>query len=40
MKQLFRYIREDVDRLLATEVWQLRKPPPEPPEGDPPNAAR
>jgi len=26
MKQLFRYIREDVGRLLETEVWQLRKP--------------
>jgi len=26
MKQLFRYIREDVGRLLETQVWQERKP--------------
>ncbi|MEJ8822560.1 LysR substrate-binding domain-containing protein [Variovorax humicola] len=35
MKQLFRYIREDVARLLETEVWQHRKPPSEPPATDP-----
>ncbi len=29
MKQLYRYIREDVGRLLETQVWQDRKPPPE-----------
>jgi LysR family nitrogen assimilation transcriptional regulator len=28
MKQLFRYIREDVDRLLETQIWLERKPPP------------
>lgn len=30
MKQLFRYIREDVGRLLETQVWQQRKPPSDP----------
>lgn len=35
MKQLFRYIREDVGRLLETQVWQQRKPPSDPSAKDP-----
>ncbi|MEJ8856152.1 LysR substrate-binding domain-containing protein [Variovorax robiniae] len=39
MKQLFRYIREDVGRLVETEVWQLHRPPAEASATDPPKAA-
>lgn len=35
MKQLFRYLREDVAQLLETQVWQDRKAPPRLPADDP-----